>query len=380
MVRDNMSSSLCENDGPGKFIGEELIPKKVRFREKEEEPSNDMMIELSSDQPTSWRDMLVGQSSKNGSNGLDEKEAFDILEGDIQRTVVNGVPSITFSERIHQIFIQGMGMWKTFVEMNANSSMSIPENQKMTVEEAEKKEANSRPWMILERKSRQVGSNMLLGPVFKYGNGPQLDPSFIQKNTNNIVQINEKVTTALGLEDAVPKQAWNLMDCNAQIEGMQQSPGAPSSCSRASVAENMPKQTIDGATLHVEGEPSTHRVNLILKGADRGEVILDVGSLDSGKHSAVVFFENKEVQPSNGSLYELSSGSSKRNIHSSDSANNLDNTWIYLSTNRVMARYSGYATTGGVARDLDGNWIVGSTLFLGVCSPFDAEVANPYFD
>ncbi|XP_017636648.1 uncharacterized protein LOC108478683 [Gossypium arboreum] len=129
MVRDNMSSSLCENDGPGKFIGEELIPKKVRFREKEEEPSNDMMIELSSDQPTSWRDMLVGQSSKNGSNGLDEKEAFDILEGDIQRTVVNGVPSITFSERIHQIFIQGMDNTVIVKLLGRNIGFSVLQNK-----------------------------------------------------------------------------------------------------------------------------------------------------------------------------------------------------------------------------------------------------------
>ncbi|MBA0857613.1 hypothetical protein Goshw_014641 [Gossypium schwendimanii] len=79
-----LSISLCENVDPGKSIVEKLIPKKVRFRDKEEETSNDMMIELSSDQPTSWRDMLVGHSSKGGFNGL---EVIDILEGDIQRTV-----------------------------------------------------------------------------------------------------------------------------------------------------------------------------------------------------------------------------------------------------------------------------------------------------
>ncbi|MBA0615710.1 hypothetical protein Godav_015825 [Gossypium davidsonii] len=102
-----LSISLCENVDPGKSIVEKLILKKVRFRDKEEETSNDMMIELSSDQPTSWRDMLVGHSSKGGFNGLEVidilegKEVIDILEGDIQRTIVNGVPSITFSDRIH---------------------------------------------------------------------------------------------------------------------------------------------------------------------------------------------------------------------------------------------------------------------------------------
>ncbi|PPS09940.1 hypothetical protein GOBAR_AA10716 [Gossypium barbadense] len=353
MVRDNMSSSLCENDGPGKPIGEELIPKKVRFREKEEEPSNDMMIELSSDQPTSWRDMLVGQSSKNGSNGLDEKEAFDILEGDIQRTVVNGNKFYIMwrpSAPIHMMDIEnGYFLVKFQNKMDCDKVLSeglwTIFGQYLTVQ----------PWTMAFDPTQAFPSvvmawiRFLALPSYLYngkiiteirelvGKVVKLDmntdnrtqgrfarmavyvnleePLVSQILINGRIQkINEKVTTALGLEDAVPKQAWNLMDCNAQIEGMQQSPGAPSSCSRASVAENMPKQTIDGATLHVEGEPSTHRVNLILKGADRGEVILDVGSLDSGKHSAVVFFENKEVQPSNGSLVPVRfSGLGKRN-------------------------------------------------------------------
>ncbi|MBA0715771.1 hypothetical protein Golax_014656 [Gossypium laxum] len=104
-----MSISLCKNFDPGKSIVEKLIPRKVRFRDKEEEMSNDMMIELPSDQPTSWRDMLVSHFSKGGFNGLEEKEAIDILEEDIQRTVVNGVPFITFLDRIHQILIQEIG-------------------------------------------------------------------------------------------------------------------------------------------------------------------------------------------------------------------------------------------------------------------------------
>ncbi|MBA0616153.1 hypothetical protein Godav_016224, partial [Gossypium davidsonii] len=32
-------------------------------------------------------------------------------------------------------------------------------------------------------------------------------------------------------------------------------------------------------------------------------------------------------------------------------------TWVYLSTDGVVAKDSGYAATGGVARDRDGNWI-----------------------
>ncbi|MBA0819399.1 hypothetical protein Gohar_027963 [Gossypium harknessii] len=101
-------SSLCENYGYEKSIAEELIPKKVRFRGEDDDTSNDMMIDLSSVQPTSWRDKLVGQSSKDAFNRSEGKEDLDFLYEDIQKSIVNGVPSITFSDRIHQILIQGI--------------------------------------------------------------------------------------------------------------------------------------------------------------------------------------------------------------------------------------------------------------------------------
>ncbi|MBA0684344.1 hypothetical protein Goari_025936 [Gossypium aridum] len=47
---------------------------------------------------------------------------------------------------------------------------------------------------------------------------------------------------------------------------------------------------------------------------------------------------------------------------------------FFLSTDGAVARDSGYAGTRGVARDRDGNWIVGFTHFLRVYSPFEAEV------
>ncbi|KAH1091709.1 hypothetical protein J1N35_018966 [Gossypium stocksii] len=43
-----------------------------------------------------------------------------------------------------------------------------------------------------------------------------------------------------------------------------------------------------------------------------------------------------------------------------------------MSVYCIMIVY--YAAAGGVARDHEGNWIMGFTRFLGVCSPFEAEV------
>ncbi|MBA0730334.1 hypothetical protein Golax_022765, partial [Gossypium laxum] len=38
----------------------------------------------------------MGQSSKADGSGLDEDEDFDMLKGDIQKSIVNGIPSIDF--------------------------------------------------------------------------------------------------------------------------------------------------------------------------------------------------------------------------------------------------------------------------------------------
>ncbi|KAK5833506.1 hypothetical protein PVK06_017349 [Gossypium arboreum] len=67
-------------------------------------------------------------------------------------------------------------------------------------------------------------------------------------------------------------------------------------------------------------------------------------------------------------------GSNKRNTHKLISVNIPDNAWVFLSTDGAVARDSGCPASGGMARDHDGNWIVGFSRFLGDCSPFEAEV------
>ncbi|KAK5813158.1 hypothetical protein PVK06_028605 [Gossypium arboreum] len=77
--------------------------------------SSDMMVDLSSEQPILWKDKLVGQSLKDTFNRSKGKEDLNILEGDIQKSFVNGISAITFSDKIHQILIQG-DMDMTLVE------------------------------------------------------------------------------------------------------------------------------------------------------------------------------------------------------------------------------------------------------------------------
>ncbi|XP_016675437.2 uncharacterized protein [Gossypium hirsutum] len=122
-------SSLCENNDSEKSITEELIPKKVRFREDDADINKNMLIDSSPEKSISWRDMLVGQPSKDTLIDLEENDDLNILDGDIQKTVVDGVPSISFSERIHKILIQGMENTVILKLLGRNIGFSVLQNK-----------------------------------------------------------------------------------------------------------------------------------------------------------------------------------------------------------------------------------------------------------
>ncbi|KAK8289993.1 hypothetical protein V6Z12_D07G230300 [Gossypium hirsutum] len=122
-------SSLSENSDFEKSISEELIPKKVRFRGEDVDANNIMLIDSPPEKPTSWKDMLVGQSSKETLKVLEGKDDLDILEGDIQKSFVNGIPSISFSDRIHKILIQGMDNTVVLKLLGRNIGFSVLQNK-----------------------------------------------------------------------------------------------------------------------------------------------------------------------------------------------------------------------------------------------------------
>ncbi|PPD80711.1 hypothetical protein GOBAR_DD22375 [Gossypium barbadense] len=88
-----------------------------------------MMIDSSPEKPISWKDMLVGQSSKENLIDLEGKEDLEILEGDIQKSFVNGVPSISFSDRIQKILIQGMDNTMILKLLGRNIDFSVLQNK-----------------------------------------------------------------------------------------------------------------------------------------------------------------------------------------------------------------------------------------------------------
>lgn len=65
-----------------------------------------MMVESGPSQILSWKDKLLGnKSGASDKLGLDNSgasgnEDLEFLEGDIHRSIVNGIPTIDFSERI----------------------------------------------------------------------------------------------------------------------------------------------------------------------------------------------------------------------------------------------------------------------------------------
>ncbi|KAH1107992.1 hypothetical protein J1N35_011760 [Gossypium stocksii] len=121
-------TSLCESSGTDKSIMEELIPKKVRFRGEDNDTNSDMMVDSPSEKPISWKDKLIGSQSKDSFN-KSEGEDFEILEGDVQKTLVNGVPAITFSDRIQQILIQGMENTVVLKLLGRNIGFSVLQNK-----------------------------------------------------------------------------------------------------------------------------------------------------------------------------------------------------------------------------------------------------------
>ncbi|MBA0696666.1 hypothetical protein Goari_003199 [Gossypium aridum] len=164
-----------------------------------------MLVDLTVEQTTSWKDKLVGHSSNVAGNGSEEKEDFDLMDGGTQKSIVNDIPSIEFSDRIHQILIRDMdnivilkllgsqacklsymykrkilveigGMIGNVAKLDMNtdnreacifrvsesstrkespSSKTLSENQSMVMNDKGEKCETYGPWMLVEKKSRR---------------------------------------------------------------------------------------------------------------------------------------------------------------------------------------------------------------------------------
>ncbi|MFQ6624568.1 hypothetical protein Gotur_003309 [Gossypium turneri] len=283
-------SSLCENTDSEKSIIEELIPKKVRFRVDDVDTNNNMLIDSSPEKSISWRDMLVGQSSKDTLIDLEGKDDLDILDGDIQKTFVDGVPSISFSDRIHKILIQDTKRHKGKEIMHGNSMekiSAIPNNDRIVGER------NSNNKSIL----KEVGLMGNCGPIFKGNSRILSEPS--KPNTSRKEKFHnlKKSDSSLGIGIIPAGQARGVLERSDPDLVAHYPSVAAGKGSQTFTTDELQTVPGDDIGLGFEGEGSKNQPDL--EESRRTVVSLDVGNLDSGRHSAVVFHENTQAKEMN---------------------------------------------------------------------------------
>ncbi|MBA0674794.1 hypothetical protein Goari_016371 [Gossypium aridum] len=81
--------SLCDTVVSGVCFKEGEIPKKVRFRDKDENESMDLAADQIEKTKNSWKDKLIGSSSRSAGFVLESNEDFELLAGDVQKSFIN---------------------------------------------------------------------------------------------------------------------------------------------------------------------------------------------------------------------------------------------------------------------------------------------------
>ncbi|MBA0828489.1 hypothetical protein Goarm_013161 [Gossypium armourianum] len=101
------------NGGEESRSFEDRITKKVRFKERNNEESVDMVADLEPTPTLSWKDKLLGEGLVG--SGMRESVAkaetdgeFVLLEGNMVKSTINGIPTINFSDRIKDILFKEM--------------------------------------------------------------------------------------------------------------------------------------------------------------------------------------------------------------------------------------------------------------------------------
>ncbi|MBA0725307.1 hypothetical protein Golax_021903 [Gossypium laxum] len=105
------SVSLCPKNSEGDNLPDDPNTKKVRFKESEDNPEEVMVVDPTPAPSLSWKDLLMGNKiieQKVDSGSQQSEEDFSLTEGDVKKSVINGIPSIEVSERVHQLLEKEM--------------------------------------------------------------------------------------------------------------------------------------------------------------------------------------------------------------------------------------------------------------------------------
>lgn len=118
-------SSLSEDGGSMDCSIDGLTPKKVWFKDKDEDSNKDMVVDQPAEPTISWKDKLFGNSPKYTINKSVVDNDFDLMDGNVKKSVVNSIPSIDFSERINHLLIKDMETTVIFKLLDRNIGFSI---------------------------------------------------------------------------------------------------------------------------------------------------------------------------------------------------------------------------------------------------------------
>ncbi|KAG8478166.1 hypothetical protein CXB51_027946 [Gossypium anomalum] len=88
-----------------------LSTKKVRFKDSTSVLEDEMVLNTITTRTLSWKDLVLGnkldgQKVMDESNPLDKD--FSLQDEDDKKSIVNDIPFIDFSKRIHQLFVEEM--------------------------------------------------------------------------------------------------------------------------------------------------------------------------------------------------------------------------------------------------------------------------------
>lgn len=92
---------------------EDRNTKKVRFNDGLDDDTIAMAVDPDSTPMLSWKDKLLGRGTINPEMDRNALSAgrdsdFDLLDEDVKATIVNGIPTITFSDRVKDILFKDM--------------------------------------------------------------------------------------------------------------------------------------------------------------------------------------------------------------------------------------------------------------------------------
>ncbi|KAK5840333.1 hypothetical protein PVK06_009227 [Gossypium arboreum] len=87
--------------------------KKVQFKEGDGEDHANMVVDLDSLPKVSWKQMLMGKGVQFMRKGLDllqliSLKIWNFFQGDVKKSIVNGISAIEFSDRIQQLLFKDM--------------------------------------------------------------------------------------------------------------------------------------------------------------------------------------------------------------------------------------------------------------------------------